>query len=514
GGGCVGACVHGSGGSGVPPPQPVVTMSNGNATVSDIAALGSVTVTLDNKTYQISDVDLHANYTILNINGQLYTIYPNTTIPINNTLLYLRLLQLQFPYGGRHSVSFSVYHAQQPSPTELFGINYLPTYTSTKVGEITQSQLEIQNTWSTPEYVTLAAPQSFAGVILFSANSLYLTPGQSVSVNLEIRSGQDVQPGVYIVPIQISSTTAAGINTKETEYLSMDIYNGSSAVPSTATQINLLNNSHSITGTILVQSANNTGISNTMLQTILPIAVTDNISNIKAYGIQNNVSIVNGQYVIDWYLNYLPKHQQAYAYFTIDNPTSIPGVAFLKNTLVPTTLLQKRQSVNIVGVYLPTLYVDSSGKITVTGIYTNSTAQKVTFTLKGPSDIPIQNATQVINATLNQTITSTFTVQIGNITGTRLFYLDVSTPSGTNINDTLPVFIIQKPQYSITVPTNAASLSPQLQKNLELGAIAAVAIIAAIYLIMRISERSRRRSQREALDKLKSQITNPNVPPK
>lgn len=473
-----GGGVHGSGGSGVPPPLPVVTQSQNSTTVSDLAPLGTVTLQLQNRTLQVTETELTPNYTILSINGEHYTLYPNTTVPINNSLIYIQLNKLNFPTGGRHTVSLAFSVAGQPSPTELFEIGYIPSYSSAATGQKVMMQVAVQNIWTGAEHLTLNSPSSFLGNLSFSANNLTINPGESVTTNLQFKPSSSVGYGLYILPISIVSMTSAGINSKETQYISIDIINKSSTKPYTATQINLINNSQTASGVIQVFNPKNATLTNTSLVTVIPAGVVSNISSINAYGLQNNVTFVNGTYVIDWYLGYVSSRQPSYAYFTLDHPSSIPRLAFIQNKLVPIASRPQQHTISISNLYLPTLYTNSTGRISIYAVYTNATPQKVTFSLNAPPGITIVNSTRSINATLNESINETFQVITGPDSGTFLLNLRADAPGGS-VNQTVPVFVIPKPVFTVTIPSTVTNLPPVSTGNIEtvIGVVAAAAII-------------------------------------
>ena len=513
-GGGGGTVIQGSGGTGVPAPQPVISKSNNTYTISDLAQANKISLDINNTHLEVVGGAVNKNSTTIYISGTQYTLYPNSSVAINGSLLYVKLVNTTYPKLGRRSVSLFFGVAGQPSPTQLFGLNYLPSFTSINNNQGTQLQLNIKNIYNEPEEISFNAPNAFPGSIAFSANTIYLEQNKSVTVSLQFNPDAGVPPGLYYVPVTITSTTVGGVNNKETQFLAFRIKNTTSSTPYASTQITLINDSQTISGVIQVYGYPDRNLTNTTLITTLPSSIVANISDIKTYGLQNNITVVNGTYVINWDVSYIPKGNSAYAYFTVQRPISTASVVFIQNKLIPFAPSQKpanSSDVSILSIYLPTFYTNSTGSVNVRALYRNATSGLVTFTLTGPSGIVIQNATQTVNASLGQTLNRSFGIVSGPNIGTLILELHVSA-KGANLEQNLPIVIISNPKYTIGI-SNVSSISQSLVKGIEDAAVIIVIITAVGYAAYKVIGKRRKSRDIENIKKVRSEMMGENDQP-
>ena len=287
-------------------------------------------------------------------------------------------------------------------------ITYMPTYTSLFQGSEYVSQLGIRNTANSKELVRIGVDRNYTSLLQLSTNSLYILPNSTAFLQLLLKSNSPpIQLSTYVIPIRLSVNMANGSTENTTEHIVVMVSNRSNETPRILDQL-ILNSTKSTIGIVEINSGINSTIRNATLTTFLPSYIANSSSQITTYGLQSNVSDVNGGYRINWTVPYLPNGQTVYAYYSINStegaqfPPHMQNILDIPSTLKPTNLLK------IVNLSLPTLYVNTTTKISSQILYTGTKAQTVYTYLTGPPGITVYNASQYSNATPNLLITKSF----------------------------------------------------------------------------------------------------------
>ena len=486
-----------SGGGGIPP-QPSIKLQNNCVVAAGISQYTTFNFKVNNVTLTFNERTISQTGATVVINGKTYTLSLNTPVYINNASLYLYLKSVSVNYPL--TATIQACSSGPSSVVQLFGTSYLPAYTSVQSGQTVISQLNLENTGNNPEYISIKTPQGSQIISTSSASTLYLQPGQTAAVQLELGSAPGASSGLYFIPVNITATTSEGLTGSETEYLGLDIYGAQYVAPYTSTQLQLINNSQVLSGVIQIHSPRGQSLKNVTLRTSLPPGITANISQIRAYGLPNNITEENGTFVIDWFIDYLPANQSTYAYYSINRYQSAPNVEYIQNLFSPVAATVSRSALSIISISIPTFYTDSINRITVHALYSGNATQAVTFRLNSPTGVTLYNATQVVSAAPQSQMNRTFEVATGNSTGTLQLSLSIST-QGANLTYPMPVFVLRQPQLTLSLPI------PSSVTQYALPAGAAVVVIVAIALVIRHLLNVRRRKKNEVkLTSIKGQI--------
>ena len=477
-------------------PQPSIKVENSCVVAAGISEFTKFNFKVNNQTFTFNERSIGSSNVTVLINGNLYTLYMNNPLYIQNGSIYLNLQGIS--QGNPSTATINTCATGLSSVVQLFGTSYLPIYTSAHSGESVNSQFSIQNTGINPEYLTIQIPKNLQPTASLSANTAYLLPGQSASIGLSISSPQNTTPGLYFIPVNITATTSTGLVGSETEYLGLDIYGSTLANPYTSTQLQLLNNSQVLSATIQIHSPMKSPLNNVTLSTILPPGITNNISNVKAYGLPNNITSSNGSYVINWFIDALPANQLAYAYYLINNYHSSPNVQYIQQKFSGGTQPPVQGSLTIVRVSVPTFYSNSTNKLSVYSQYSGTSSQPIRFVLNSSKDAHILNPVQEAAASPGEIINTTFDVVTSNFTGTLQLDLEIGM-NGTNQSYPMPVFVLKKPEFSMSVSANQAN---------KLWYIAGALISAIIiYLIItHLRDLRREGKNKKSIENIKNQI--------
>jgi hypothetical protein len=368
---------------------------------------------------------------------------------------------------------------------------YIPTYITAQPGQSVTSQLTLKNTGAYAEYVNLST-DGFNNMLVLSTNSILIPSGQTISISVLFISNLTTNPGTYYIPID-ALINQGNLNVKQTEFVTFNVQNQVVGKPYVSSQIVLTNNTNIATGTIEISNPNNKSIDNfTLLTTIItPQSPSLNISQIIAYGLDNNITIENNSYMITWYADNIPASKSIYAYYTITKPRNELPLSQIDEIFSPPVYaVAKKANLKITNVGIPVFYSNSTSKLTVTVLYTGSSAQLVNFSLTTLSKGIIYNGTQSVLAEPNQTLNRSFGIFVSNNLGTLVLNLSIMT-KGVNISYTLPATVVPR-------PTKQAS-------NNSLLIISAILGIAVILLIMYIFVylRGKKKSQPEEQPKTK-----------
>ena len=174
--------------------------------------------------------------------------------------------------------------------------------------------------------------------------------------------------------------------------------------------------------------------------------------------------------------------------------------------------------IRIVNFSLPSLYTNSTAKVSADVLYTGTGPQTVSFYLTAPPGITVSNASQYTDALPNMLISKSFYITTNKNTGTVILTLYIDT-KGSNLTYSLPLIVLAKQQggagaalqTSTVPPESSASLLPQISlggytRYFE-GAGLIILIVLLIYgAIVIVSRPHRKRERVNRLMGIKNQI--------
>ncbi len=417
------------------------------------------------------------------------------------------------------SATYSVVPAPAPSPpptkpavapitnTPQFGIVTAPLSTSTIAGSTSISQLGLQNTANASETLYISYPSAYSSFISLSANSIKLSLGQSASIAIAMHPSAGVIPGAYTVPLNVTAKIG-NATTTQTEFITINVASSVNA-PSISQAITLTNSTTVASGIVKVSAPSTASLSNASLETMIPVALSGNVSQITAYGLPNNISVADGYYIIKWSISSLPAGQVAYAYYTINKPRSQTLLQLVQNVLTVPSPIAPQNKLKVLDIDIPTFYADASNNVTLEMFYTGTSVQQISSMLASPPDIKVSPYESIVNASPNSVVSQRFNVAIGNTTGTAILSLYISTP-GFNATYSLPILVLAKPVTTISAATTLPQqgvIPPNMVVPLVVTAILLVFIISVFIVVKSMSGRARYTPNRAAkLIRIREQI--------
>ncbi|MGC9204837.1 MAG: hypothetical protein ACP5FN_00980 [Candidatus Micrarchaeia archaeon] len=410
------------------------------------------------------------------------------------------------------TTSFSIYSttpspSPAPTPTPLpkqvtkpisttpsLGITTAPLVTSGMQGSMQLSQLGLDNTANSTEIVNISVPKQYASMLSFSANSVSIKPNTSISVQLAFYPNSTAQPGTYTIPVSLAASIG-NKTTTVTEYTLFTVYSKSSS--EITDQVLLANNTNTANGVVKISNPGNSTMLNVHVETMVPLLVAKNISDIIAYGLENNITISKGYYIINWYIPYIKAGQSTYAYYTVAKPQNQVLLANIQNIMEVPAPVKPSSILKIIDINLPTFYSNSTNAISVEELYTGTAMQQVTVQLLTPPGITVNPEFVVVNATPNQALVQKFfiTMQQG-FTGTEMFNLYINT-KGFNATYSLPVVVLQQPA---TTSTTTIQQQPKPSPAVPYATVAItfliIFILLSILLLFKIGRKPRYSAER------------------
>ncbi|MDE1762285.1 MAG: hypothetical protein KGH78_03790 [Candidatus Micrarchaeota archaeon] len=391
-----------------------------------------------------------------------------------------------------------------------------PLFTPVSSAKPVLSQLGFENTGSSAEILKLSLPSSFNNFITLSTNTLYILPGQQVSAQLFVSPNASVPSGTYIVPLTLN-LNVSGVYTTQTEYFSFNLYLPSNKSIEVINQIILTNNTNNAYGIVQITNPTSQPATNIILQTLIPLAAADSVSDISTTGLPATVVDPPGFYTITWQIPSISPKSAVYGYYTISQPRSQKLLQAIQNVIAIPSPPGPASILKVVNIAFPTFYTNSSGNIQIFALYTGTTPQPISFTLTAPSGVRLINSSQILLATPNQLLSPSFNIITSSSQGTYLLNLYI-TAHGFNASYTLPLIVLNKPVPSGGGASQPASATTTISPFpivqiagivLPFGGIGIIIIVigAAAYLLSRYLSRPRyRRETSEQLVRLREQI--------
>ena len=389
-----------------------------------------------------------------------------------------------------------------------------PIYISTEQGTQTTSSLNIFNTGYVPELLNMSVPQKFSGIISFSSKNIYINPKSSLSISLNFIGSNILTPGFYTIPINITTHIINGTTESEEEFVTLDIYNGTQLKPTVSTEVILTNNTSDAFGTIYISAPLNKSLSNLTLITKLPSSSAKNISQISAYGIQNNLTISDGYYNINWHIPYLQKGQNTYAYYQIKN---ISDQSFLQNTqniFAAQSSLNPPSNLNVLKIIVPTFYTNSTNHISITSLYTGTINSEISFMLSNYGSLNIENPIQTFNVSPNKLFYTNFNISTNSSTGTMLIALLIK-GTNTNYSYSIPILVtnrINNTEITNKKAQNTTNLTSQSfeylinSTTIYIGVTLLFLFFLIIYLVTKMNKSRYSKERGQELRRIKDQV--------
>jgi len=392
------------------------------------------------------------------------------------------------------------------TPTPLVSLTSAPLLVAVPAGVPVISQLSFSDISTAPETVNISISKEFANIVRLSASTLELLPGQVLTAQVAFTPLSNTTPGTYIIPINITATIA-NKSTSTTEFATLVVSKPTSAAE-LSTQTLLINNTNQASGTLAIKAPANTSLSNFTVEARIPASAVKNISDIYAYGLPSNITEQDGYYVIDYYVTYLPKGQETYAYYTLNKPNQA-FLRFAQNLLMMPSKPAPAQALRILSISTPTLYANSSTNMTVSALYTGTVAGQVYFAITAPPGVSVTPASIVQNASTNQLLFANFRLTSTGSPGTYMLSL-YAAYAGYNTTYSIPLIVLPKP-VSITTSTIAYKpISPVVPAYAAYASLTAIVLILIIVAIIEVRKKKPKPQYRqevvEHLARIREQI--------
>ncbi|MDE1762048.1 MAG: hypothetical protein KGH78_02540 [Candidatus Micrarchaeota archaeon] len=379
----------------------------------------------------------------------------------------------------------------------------VPIYAAASVSNPSISLLSMQNTGTQLEQISMSIPSAFSNFLSLSEQSFNLQPGQSTAIQIFASPTSQIANGTYIVPLQMK-LNSAGTTANQTQYLTFNIYHQPKTHARVINQISIRNYTQTAVGVIQISNPTPDPMSNMTLQTLIPLGVALNLSDISTSGLPANVTDPPGYYTITWSVPYIAPGGSVFTYYSIENPQSLKLISGIQNILASPSAPAPSSILKLVNIAFPTFRTNTTQNITVYALYTGTSQAPVQFTLTSPSGITIQNPTKVLGAAPNQLLSPSFQVSSGGHEGTYILNLYISA-QGFNASYSLPLIVLNPGagQQGATTTVSQAPILGFITQNLYAARIVfALIIIAVVIIILFRSFGQRPRYHRETSEQL------------
>ena len=488
----------GGGGGGIEQPA-ISKTSAGCYVIRNVTQLGTFNLALGSERARVVENFISPTQAGISINGASMLLQPNETYSIasmqNSTVSLLNISYL--PIEDTIELEMC-----GPPSAESQGVafSYIPVYVTLPEGGSLLSQLVISNSGKQAETVNLSAG-GYGSMLSLPESSISINPGSSVSMQVLFNDSHGIGPGRYTIAFNMTAVSSAGLVSKTTEYITLEI---APAQPSGLTytdQLDLLNSSREATGILQLTAPPNGSISNIIVKTTIPPQVANSLSEITAYGIENNKTLENGTYAIDWRVDYIPAGQSVYAYYAIARPENTSDLNQISQGFILPVSNGPNRILKVINIDIPTFYSNSTNRLTIYALYTGNSTSKVSFDLLTSSNATIPDSEQSFLVQPDHYVNASFYVITGEEPGTLAMNLSVET-QGESIYYPLSVIVFPKPQTTITFPTTVRQPGYQaipfayVVEALSFMALVVALLLAISALAHRLRPRRRRRRVR------------------
>jgi hypothetical protein len=394
----------------------------------------------------------------------------------------------------------------------MISIDAAPLFLWANSGTNTTSGIIFKNSGDSVEVVQIKVPKAFSNMVVASSYNLTIDQGRSAQVSLFLNASTSLDPGTYIVPVNLSVKSLQGsVLSSKTEYISFTIYARDFTQPGITNQINVVNNTQSAVGVIRIDSPDNRNMTNVKARIVLPPVVSD-VSQIVTSGLLAYVHRVNNTFVIDWDVGYIPQNSSVYGYYTIDKLSYQPLLKFVRTSFIQLANAAPEQILRVTHVDAPIIYADTPANVSIEFLYTGAMPATVSLSLASTSGVSVYPASYTLGVLPNQIISRTFMIYATG-TGTQMTELYITSPEG-NLTYNIPlVALAASPSSTATNPdsqnqTGGEGLGLSLIADHPFYAMAAATLVAAaaaaMFWINRPQTYSREKSKK--LIKLREQI--------
>ncbi len=386
----------------------------------------------------------------------------------------------------------------------------VPLYLTSVPNATIGTSIGISNPSNSTETINFTVPSYLSNIVKLSENSIALSAGGTISVNLQINS-RNLSSGIYSIPINVTAT----LNNKTSVYTDYVTYSVSGKEPNKPvinTAVELLNNTNDGYIVVSISTPSNVTITNGTAITYLPQGLIPNESYMDAYGVPNNITESNGYYYIEWHISKLGPNQNIYAYVYVKRPSSqllMSGIT--TNIFVPTS--STASILRLLYVDSPTFRTYGNGTTEVELLYTGSYAENITFGLTGPYYMTIHNSSQTVLAVPNQVLYIYFNQHAGGIAGTSNEKLYITAPNAA-LNYSVALIVMPSPVNTTTTTTikpNALatalnSIGSVAHKYFIVLIIVALAIILSLAYYSYNNKSHYKRDRINRIESIKKQI--------
>jgi hypothetical protein len=378
-------------------------------------------------------------------------------------------------------------------------------------GNSTITEFGISNNGNTPLWANFTIPTVPFGFISLSADSVYMLPGQSLQVQILLASKPNAVPNIYIMPINMSVTTAGGKPTRGQFYTGLRISPAQQTSPVYLRSSIFSTASNQVITQYSIYNPLNKSVYNTRIATQLPITITNQISSIVLSGTNYNISVLNNQYILTWNIPLLQPRATSIVAFAVSN-VSTPQYFYNPITSITTLSASNGTRFRIFNIQVPTFYVAQKNNITVDAMYTGTNESNVSVSLVPPAGVVVENQLQRFKVFPNTVVNAKFNVQAIQESGTYLFSLLVTGPF-VNQSFSIPVIVLQNQTISVPPPSNSISAVATVQfyerwiAYVIIGVIALILILTGYYAYKRTTLSGYNKERSEELMRMKHRVT-------
>ncbi|MEM3791244.1 MAG: hypothetical protein QXL16_00755 [Candidatus Micrarchaeaceae archaeon] len=350
-----------------------------------------------------------------------------------------------------------------------------PYLTVAPTGTSQPEYIKLENTANMSEVLTLSVPDEYKNIISIAEKNITIPAKSNATIPLLLIAPSNLS-GSFTIPINITSKIG-NYNYSLTDYLVYVISNAS-LNGAALMQVTLFNSTKDAEGTIEFKNLMNYNITNLVFELEFPEFVTNNIENIKAYGL-SNVSIANGIYTIRWLISNLAKGQTTDLYYSISNisnPSFLTSFQTIARVLSPTT---PSSIIKILNASVPILNSNSTSNITIELLYTGIAPQKIFIGFNAPPEFYLPKPNLYVNATPNEFIREKFPIFTSSRVGSFVAGVFVST-KGANESFSLPILVLPQSGKATTTTLQTTTIEAVSRQEVYESTLSTLVLILII----------------------------------
>ena len=484
-----------------------VTLGSGISFIQDVSNLGGLSSTnttlniavsgpgnfYDVVHQKLGDIGKNNAQTVItqlagdSVVAGVYTINENVSFTSNLTaggITYSAGTLLSNTQKGSYAVYYnasSAYNASigLPTPPSNIGalsISSMPIYARVLIGNTTTNYLGLTDTENLTVGVRIIVPNVPYGKITTSIKSFLVNEGTSEYVQFVFTPYLNATPGVYAVPILIS-TNGHGIITNGTVYLIFDIEKKTPSVASFDMAEESTNYGKNLGVSLNVYNPTHSALNNTVMSVKFSSFAAP-IGDILLTGAQANKATSGGDTSLEWFIPSIQPGHSAQIGYSVSNITDLQlllgpsiNLASTSGSTAPTFTLINMAPIN--------LTLGENASLTVSGLYQGAYQSSMTLRLSSPL-AHVANPVQVVPDVMQSQIISTSFMIVPTIVGNTTLSFSVN---GQGINETYYIPIV------VSTKSTALTRSVQtVEKNLLLIIATAIAILMLIIALQVATE--------------------------